>query len=941
MSAPPTTDPSAAVCLHCSPARTVWYRYIADPGLLGGKDVPGPGDGRLKAIEKVYVRGAAADAERELAHGRAAAGPGVAVYLGSGLEAQTGRPTIALAYHAGQNLEQVVASRGAIPAREALRLLQPVAATLSRLHGLRTPAFPAGMCHGDVKPQNLLACSAGEFAGEGADADRPADRPADGPQTLLLDFEHARAVAGGGTDRQPSSETQAGGQPSAESFTGGTSAFSPPEAHRGEPSNPSFDVFGFGATLAYLLAGGTLLANGTVAPDGTIARLPQHASVEALVQDCCSEQPDERPTAAQLAPRLDALLIELTDEPLEQALHGILFDGVLPANCVELLEDSHDPRARRCRRLQRLLRRRPGLLHKPSGIASKVHELRTEIDQCNRVLSRFPRNPNALTRRRELAHAAAEQLHAAAEVLREDQRRELFDDALQRLRTLESIVANTIATPGGLAILTQLEPGQSPGPRQRAPIEYVQHLIEQAEQAQRELVERAADVSAAEASFDLTLATQRIDEMAHDYGGTSPTVADRRDRLHRLGFYMERIARAAESVERAEPLWDSESLQPLHQLVAAAAGHTSQAGTPRHENASGHGSRRGGVGLRSLQLTLQSVADEFPHLTTVPTTLATLSAALVALTDNAWEQLDDASHRLTLVPVPVRPLQIALSRLDTFRTLEVFVDRPDRARSELIDGIERLRLGLEQARSARDQLAENAEHLIARGHWTTGLFDMERVVKRLNPSDDTERQEAERLQERLNSARRLRQEIKAAERRNVELTANYRSLEEDADSTSEARLEVLLAQRDGLLYLRVHATDDRATLYRGDLRRVETAIAVERATDAQRRFAKLDDLTERLRLARETVEALGAADSSAQPEGGLHDANEQPSRRIADLQSTWRGIAARCQREVDEQRAEQLAAANRQRRVRLLVAVGIIGAIAAVLAIALPRLFAA
>ena len=253
-----------------------------------------------------------------------------------------------------------------------------------------------------------------------------------------------------------------------------------------------------------------------------------------------------------------------------------------------------------------------------------------------------------------------------------------------------------------------------------------------------------------------------------------------------------------------------------------------------HRESSG----RGSVGLRSLQLTLASVVDEFPHLGQVPPALTALSNALTHLTDESWQQLSDAEQRLRIVPVPVRPLQLALGRLDTFRILEAFVDRPERPRSELLDGLERLRLGLEQARSARDRLAENAEHALARGHWTTGLFDMERAVERLNPADDSERVEAERLRERLQAARRTKQEIETAVHRNVQLTARYAALEDDPLSTADARLRALQERRDCLMFLGLHMPNDRVELYRKDLRGVEALIATERAADAERRDRK-------------------------------------------------------------------------------------------------------
>lgn len=862
MAAPPTTQPTDPVCLHCSPARTVWRRRRGD------RDV----------IEKIYTSGSLADAERECAMGRAAAGAGVVDYLDAAIDSDSHRPAVTLRFALGENLEQVVARRGALPAREALQLLEPVAATLERLHRLRTPGIPNGLCHGDVKPQNLLST---------ADSG-----------TLLLDFEHASAIGGAADQR---------------AFTGGTSAFSPPEAHLGVRPDAGFDVFGFGATLAFLLDGGTQ------------RRLPQHPLVEALVRLCCAASPEARPPAAEVRRRCEHLCMVLADDEHERTLH----DAATGRLAVRPTDDA-DARAVLWHRRARLLQRLPHMLEPRDTLPGDPAATRDELEQVHRVLSRFPRNEAALQRRRRLLEAVGTALGEAAERLREDCRKEHFDAALRRLRTLEAVTMSALASPGGLAAIAKVAPGRSPGPMQRAPLDFVRRLVERAEQGHEELREAAAEVSTAEAAFDLQLAERHIDALAREYGGTSPTVAERRDQLHRLGFYLDRVARAETNVERVGPLWDPDALRPLHELVR-------RAGSARRVRTRGD-SGNGAVGLRSLQLTLASVAEEFPHVTSVPPALTALTDALLHLTDQAWQQLRDAEQRLRVVPVPVRPLQLALGRLDTFRMLEAFVDRPDRPRSELVDGIERLRLGLEQARSARDRLAENAEHALARGHWTTGLFDMERAVARLNPHDDSERREADRLRERLQAARRTKKEIEAAERRNVSLSARYTTLQEDDGGTSEraiaARVQCLLERRDCLLFLSMHVPNDRAALYREDLRTVETALAVERADDAERRLAQVHDPAERLRLAHETIDVLGATDSSTQ------DHSRESPDRIVELLATWRRIAASCQQEIDRSCAERRRSERRRRHLWIAAIVAIVAGTVA-LGIALePLLFA-
>lgn len=855
-------------CLHCSPARTVWLRRTDSSGKVSS-DQPNshkPNSDRTNPdgqpsdrprsedcfIEKVYVAGSMAEAEHECGMGHLAAGPGVVKYLRAATDTGSNRPSVTLQFVAGQNLDAVVAQRGAIPAVDALAMIASVARTIDRLHNLRTAELPSGMCHTDVKPQNILL-------------------PDDG--TLLLDFEHACAI---GTQRDAA-------------FTGGTSAFSAPEAHLGKQPDAAFDVFGLGATLAFLLDG------------GTVRRLPRHPEVDALAMACCAKDPTERPTASEVATRCERLVKVLRHDPAEQNLH----DWARGA-CLHEPTDRNDARSALWSHRRRLLDRLPALLKPTDSVSENLGDLQRELDLALRVLTRFPRNERVLARRHQLLIAIQQLLRSSAATIRQLNKAEQFDEALRWLRTADALTTTATSVAGGLSMISKLEPGQSPGALQRAPIEFLQLLENQTQGAQNELQRRANEISAAEQNLDLEQAEQSIDAMAADYGGTSKTVAERRDQLHRLSFYLDRIARSETKVEQIDPLWDPVALQPLKSLVAAAS-------EALETNARRETAGSGSVGLRSLQVTLANIANEFPHLLQVPPALAALSQALIHLTDQAWQQLSDAEQRLTIVPVPVRPLQLALGRLDTFRILEAFIDRTEQPRSELLDGIERLRIGLEQARSARDRLAENAEHALARGHWTTGLFDMERAVERLNPGDESERVVADRLRERLQAARRTKQEIETAVRRNVKLSANYTVLEDDAMSTFDSRLKVLQERRDCLIFLGLHVPNDRKDLYRKDLRAVETQLAVERAADAERRLDAQVDPVQRLRLARSTLESLGAT-------GSTSDAGIERSGRLVRLQEHWRTVAAQSQRTVDllhQQEQHKL----RQRRRMLAIAV--------------------
>ena len=844
MSTTPTEQPVDLACLHCSPLRTVWRRRAVDS--------------RADEVHKVYASGAPADAEHEAAMGVLAAGPGVVPHLGAGVDDATGRPCVRQTFVEGEDLESTVLRIGAVPAKTALRLAMGVAETLTRLHGLRQPTAPRGLCHGDIKPQNILATTSGDV--------------------LLLDFEHAGPIGAPSEGR---------------SFTGGTVAWSPPEALRGAPPDASFDVFGLGATLAFLLDG------------DTARRVPQHADVEALIAACCDASAAQRPDASVVVARCAELIESLRDDAAERHL-----DDWATGTFESPPSPSNDRRSTMWRRRRRLLQRLPQLLRRPESLPDDAAALRANLEDVARTLRRFPRSRAALEHRRELLSAASALLLDVGETVQAHHRQERFDRAAESLQQTESLVSTAAAIPGGLAAIGAPQRGQIPSVLHRSPLEFLRILRENNEAARERLSERKDAIAAACRQMDMARAEQLLEALANEYGGTSPTVAEQRDDLHRFAFYLDRVARAAPNVERVTPLWDAQRLRSLSEFVTAAG----EAQALREGG--------GAVGLRSLQLTLGNVVEEFPAMEQVPPVLAALREALVDLTDGAWRQLADAEQRLTVVPVPVRPLQLALGRLDSLRVLEALVDRPEQPRSALIDGIERLRLGLERARSTRDRLTENAEHALARGHWTTGLFEMERAVEGMAASGEGDQVEAERLRERLHAARRTKQELESAVRRNAELNAQYLAQEEDAHSTTEARLRTLQERRDCLMFLGMHAQAERADLYRQDLRQVETQIALERAADAERRLNALSDHAMKLRLARETLEALGVNESG--------EGDSERSGRVVRLQEHWRSIACKCQDSID---AEQRLDAQRRRERRRIVAMTVLLVIAAMTAV--------
>lgn len=843
-----TAAPGSERLLHCSPERTLFVTTDAASG--------------ARVVTKVLVRGSQADAEREVAMGRLAGHLGVVQYLGAGTDGPSARPCVTTQLHEGTNLDSLAGSVGAVPASTAARLLQPVAVTLAAMHALRGAETPAGLGHGDVKPTNLLAA---------------------GSTTLLLDFEHAQPLGSG--------------RRGAGAFTGGTLAFAPPEASLGTAPDASFDVYGLGATLRWLLEG------------GMGARLPQDPDLVQLVESCTAPDPHRRPPAAVVAEALGELGARLAHDPAEQALAACAIGDLAGARTTLATVASTDPRRGPLQRLlerrQRLLRLLPALLTIPEAVPTEPGALLRELRTAQRILARFPRHPGALRWRQRLRQAIGALLAGAAAHTATLRRAEDFEAARTWLDDSLRLAALALALPGGCPIPTTDDP-RSVGMLQREPQRFLHQQLRELELGRIDLQAAAAAITAAEERLDLAAAEAAIDRMAALHGGASPTAARRRDQLHRLTFYLQRTARAHANIERLGQLWDANALAPLRQLVAACGATADR--TTRHEPASGP------VGLRSVQVTLVNLVEEFPHLASqAGAALEALSEALEHTTDQAWELLATAQQQLQSQPVPVRPLQLALGRLDTFRILEAFVDRPDRPRSNLQDGIESLRLALEQARATRDRLTHGAEQAIARGHWTTGLFDMERAVAGLNPNDEHDHVEAQRLRDRLAEARRRKQEVEAAVRRNVELATSYATLQDEPDSSFAVRLQVLGERRDCLHFLAMHLPAERGSLYSRDLREVETLIALEQAGLAETELDGTEEPVARLRLARATLERLGA--SSTVTDLG----NELPGRLLRLIEH-WRTVATMCQRDVERVHQE---AAGRQRQRRRLVGGGL------------------
>ena len=175
----------------------------------------------------------------------------------------------------GDDLRRIM-QHGGLDPRRAVTLLAQVAGALAYVH-------EAGVLHRDVKPENILVT-----------------RRAGRPWALLSDFGLAW-VAGG---RQLTRSTQVLGTP----------AYLAPELLSGRRYGPAVDVYAFGVTAYEVLAGRRPFDG-----EHPLAVMRAHLDDEAprppgmardlwqVIRSCLAKRPEDRPTAADVAGRLENL----------------------------------------------------------------------------------------------------------------------------------------------------------------------------------------------------------------------------------------------------------------------------------------------------------------------------------------------------------------------------------------------------------------------------------------------------------------------------------------------------------------------------------------------------------------------------------------------------------------------------------------------------------
>jgi len=204
-------------------------------------------------------------------------------------------------------------------------------------------AHARGVVHRDLKPSNIMIGDYGE--------------------TYVIDWGIARVIADDGDlPALYGDAAMLGGDATKSGTVLGTPGYMAPEQVRGQPATPAADVYALGSILFELLTGESLHARGSTAmattlstpqvrPSGRYPEKPIPPELDNLCFEALAEVPDQRPSAHDLAEKVQAYLDGDRDLARRRELAAIQ----LAAARDGLANDEPDARASAIRRAGRAI----------------------------------------------------------------------------------------------------------------------------------------------------------------------------------------------------------------------------------------------------------------------------------------------------------------------------------------------------------------------------------------------------------------------------------------------------------------------------------------------------------------------------------------------------------------------------------------------------------
>lgn len=218
--------------------------------------------------------------------GRLTGHPNIVTVLGSGFTTDTSQPYILMEFAPGGSLAGVIASSGAMPVAEAIRITVLLAGALDTAHR-------HGIVHRDVKPQNVV------FQRSGAPG--------------LTDFGIAAVSAYTGTSVASQALTP---------------LHAAPELLEGRASTVASDIYGLGSTFFTMLQGHSPFGDRADTPFTLIGRVlndpppavtagPIPADLQLVVDSLLSKDPAARPALSELVAELNRIERSIGSSPTE------------------------------------------------------------------------------------------------------------------------------------------------------------------------------------------------------------------------------------------------------------------------------------------------------------------------------------------------------------------------------------------------------------------------------------------------------------------------------------------------------------------------------------------------------------------------------------------------------------------------------------------------